>query len=296
MEITFRNLEIFSAVARYKTIGKAAENLYLSQSAVSMALSEFEKKIGVKLFDRVGRKLILNNYGEKVLFEANIILKRIEELENIFKHSVLSGCLAIGGTQTIGNYVLPKIVGDFKTKHDDVDLCLVIDNTKNIFEKLINFEIDIAFVEGIVNSKFVYVIPWLEDEIIIFSSPKNPLSKKRKITLKDLEDAKWILREQGSGTRDIFEREVYKKLKNIDIYLEVSQTEAIKHLVESNIGIGALSILAIKKDIESKRLIKLNIPFKIKREFKILVHKKKYQTSILKEFIKHSVNIAQQNI
>jgi DNA-binding transcriptional LysR family regulator len=294
MEITFRYLEIFSEVAKWKTIKKASENLCLSQSAVSMALSDFEKRLGVRLFDRVGNKLILNNYGEKILYEANTILKKIEEIENIFKTKSLSGFLSIGGTLTIGNYVLPEIVGRFKTAYSDVDIALVIDNTKHIVEKLLNFEIDIAFVEGLVTSNSVNVIPWLEDEIVVFSSPENPLARKEKVTIEELEKANWILREKGSGTRDIFEKAAYDKLKKINIFLEVSQTEAIKHLVESNIGIGALSILTIKRELEKRRLIRLKIPFKIKRELQILLHKKKYLTAILEEFVKYSLNIVKK--
>jgi DNA-binding transcriptional LysR family regulator len=162
---------------------------------------------------------------------------------------------------------------------------VVIDNTANIIEKLLNFEIDIAFIEGIVNSKDVNIVPWIEDEIIVFASPENILAKKSKVTLNDLEESKWILREIGSGTRDIFEKSIYDKINQINIYLEVSQTEAIKHLVESNIGIGALSALTLKREIKDKRLIKLKIPFKIKREFKMVIHKKKYQTTLLTKFI-----------
>ncbi len=285
MNITLRHLEIFVAVVKYKSIVEASENLYLSQSAVSMALSEFENRLGVKLFDRIGKKLILNNYGEKIFVEAQFILKKLEEIENTFNDKKFSGSLIIGGTQTIGNYLLPKIIGEFKKKFNEVDLSLIIDNTENILKKLLNFEIDLAFIEGIVNNNLIEAIDWLEDEIVVFSSPKNRLAKKKKLTIKDLENANWILREKGSGTRDIFEKVAYEKLKKMNIFLEINQIEAIKQIVETGIGIGALSILTIQKEIEDERLIKLDIPFKIKRDLKILIHKKKYKTTLLNEFL-----------
>ncbi len=285
MNITLRHLEIFVAIVKHKSIIKAAKNLYLSQSAVSMALTEFENRLSVKLFDRIGKKLILNNYGEKIFVEAQFILKKLEELENTFNDKKFSGSLIIGGTQTIGNYLLPKIIGEFKKKFNEVDLSLIIDNTENILRKLLNFEIDLAFIEGIVNNNLIEAIDWLEDEIVVFSSPKNQLAKKKKLTIKDLENANWILREKGSGTRDIFEKVAYEKLKKMDIFLEINQIEAIKQIVETGIGIGALSILTIQKEIKDKRLIKLNIPFKIKRDLKILIHKKKYKTTLLNEFL-----------
>ncbi len=285
MNITLRHLEIFVAIVKHKSIIKAAKNLYLSQSAVSMALTEFENRLSVKLFDRIGKKLILNNYGEKIFVEAQFILKKLEELENTFNDKKFSGSLIIGGTQTIGNYLLPKIIGEFKKKFNEVDLSLIIDNTENILRKLLNFEIDLAFIEGIVNNNLIEAIDWLEDEIVVFSSPKNQLAQKKRLTIKDLENANWILREKGSGTRDIFEKVAYEKLKKMNIFLEINQIEAIKQIVETGIGIGALSILTIQKEIKDKRLIKLNIPFKIKRDLKILIHKKKYKTTLLNEFL-----------
>ncbi len=290
MNITLRHLEIFVAVAKYKSITIASEKLYLSQSAISMSIAELEKRLGAKLFDRTGKRLILNNFGESVFIEANFILKKVEELENIFHQKKLTGTLIVGATQTIGNYLLPKIIGFFKKKNKEVEISLIIDNTKNIMEKLLNFEIDVAFVEGIVNNELVDSINWLEDEIVIFSSPDHPLAKKNKISFKDLEKSNWILREKGSGTREIFEREMHNNLKELKIYLEINHIEAIKQIVESGLGIGVLSILTIREAIECNKLKIINAPLKIKRYFKIIIHKKKYRTILLENFMKFSIN------
>ncbi len=129
---------------------------------------------------------------------------------------------------------------------------------------------------------------WLKDEIVIFCGKNHKLSKKIKITIDDLKDAKWILREKGSGTRDIFEKAIFNKIKNLNIFLEINQIEGIKRIVEAGIGIGALSYFTIKKELESGSLIKLNVPFKIERDFKIVIHKKKFKTPLIKEFIRFS--------
>ena len=287
MEITLRHLEIFVEVAKQKSILKASENLYLSQSAVSMALSEFEKRLGIKLFDRVGRKLILNNYGEKIFAEATAIIERVENIENKFKNSEFSGKLIIGATQTIGNYALPEIIWNFKNTYRDVNISMIIENTEKILDKLLNFEIDIAFIEGIINHQEIKAIKWIKDEIVIFAGKNNPISKKEKVTIKDLENSKWVLREKGSGTRDIFEKVISKKIKNLNICMEANQIEAIKNIVACGNCIGALSIISIKKEVELKKLVVLNVPFKIKRDFKIFIHKKKYITPILEHFIEN---------
>jgi DNA-binding transcriptional LysR family regulator len=288
MDISFRHLEIFVTVAKFKSISKAAEELYLSQSAVSMALSEFEKRIGVNLFDRANKKFFLNNYGEKVFFQAQNIISMLHELKNVAKCDDFSGKLSIGATQTIGNYVVPYIISSFKKQFPKVKIFLYVENTEQILKKLMNFEIDLAFVEGVVELSDVDIFPWMKDEIVVFSAPNYPLAKKNKITINDLKKEKWILREKGSGTRDIFQREIVKKIKDLDIYLEIGHTEAIKKMVEAGIGIGCLSELTVKRELELGLLKKLEIPFKILRKFQIVVHKKKFLTQLLQKFITFS--------
>jgi len=285
MDISLRHLEIFIAIAKYKSIVKASEKLYLSQSAISMALSELENKLGVKLFDRVGRRLVLNTYGEKLFIEATEIIERIEEIKKNFSKKEVLGKIIIGGTQTIGNYVLPEIIANFKKNYENVEIFLEIGNTEKIVEKLLNFEIDVAFVEGIVMNNNLESIKWIDDEIVVFTNINDKILKKKKVTIKDLEKAKWILREKGSGTREIFEKTIFSKVKNFNIYLEANQIKAIKKLVASGAGWGALSKKTLIDDIEFNKLKILNLPFKIKREFKILIHKKKYRTEILKKFL-----------
>ena len=288
MDLTFRQLEIFIAIVKNKSIKKASEKLYLSQSAVSMSLSDMERRLGAKLFDRVSKRLVLNDFGEQVYISALYILKKFEDLVAISRKNELYGNLKIGATQTIGNYVLPYILGEFKSKNQDIDMTLFVENTEQIMEKLINFEIDLAFIEGIVLSKEVENIPWIEDEIIIFSSAQYPLADKKEITFEDLEKEKWILREKGSGTRDIFERFMYGKVKSLNIYLEIGHTEAIKKIVETGIGVGSLSALTLKREMEAGLLKKINFPYNIKRNFQIVIHKKRYKSKLIKEFINFS--------
>ena len=290
MNISLRHLEVFVAVAKFKSIGKASEKLFLSQSAVSMALSELERRLGVKLFDRIGKKLILNNYGEIIFTEANYVLEKVNEIESIFTSKKIVGSLNIGCTQSIGNYVLPKMVGIFKKENPDVTISLLIENTENIMAKLLNFEIDLAFIEGVVNCNLVNTINWIKDEIVIFCGNSHEFANKKKVSLNDLKKAKWILREKGSGTRDIFEKVIFNKIEKINIFLEINQIEAIKQIVESGIGVGALSYYTVKREIENNSLKNLNVPFKIERDFKILIHKNKLQTPVIKNFIDFTNN------
>ncbi len=288
MDVTFRHLEIFVAIVKNGNIKRASKELFLSQSAISMGLSDMEARLGVKLFDRVNKKLILNKYGEQVFVTAQNILKKIEELSKISNQETLSGNLKLGATQTIGNYVIPYLIGDFKSKNPNVDIMLFVENTEQIMNKLLNFQVDVAFVEGIVLSNEVDSIPWIEDEIIVFSSPNYHLAEKSNVTIDELENEKWVLREKGSGTRDIFERYMYDKITKMNIYLEIGHTEAIKKIVESGIGLGSLSKLTVKRELDAGLLKKIDLPFQIKRNFKIVFHKKKYKTRLLNEFVSFS--------
>ena len=286
MRITFKQIEVFSAVAKTGNMTQAAEALHLTQSACSMALSAMESQLGGVLFDRHGKKLILNERGRLLLPKAANIITQIEELQDLMtgkNESVLAGHLIVGASTTIGNYLLPKIIGDFITHHPQIKLALSVANSEQIIHKLLKFEIDIGMIEGNCYSDEIEIFPWSKDELIVVASSEYPLSKKRKITLQELHDAKWILREPGSGTRAKFEDAMSEKIKP---FLELGNTEAIKQAVLAGLGITCLSKTAVSDLLNAGQLVELKTPFlKLSRDFYVLLHKAKYKTMVLNSFI-----------
>ena len=293
MNITIRQIEIFVEIAEYGNVTRAAENMMLSQSAASMALAEFENQIGQKLFNRSGKKLILNESGRMLFPKAVELLSRVDEIAGMFsqKSSVLSGAINVGASSTIGNYLITSYLGRFSEKYSKVEFSLEVGNTDQIISSLLGFNIDIGYIEGLCHHAKVMTIPWRKDKLVVFASPEHPLARKKTLCAQDLESAKWILRERGSGTRDRFENAIAGKIGNLNIGFEFGHTEAIKHAVKNNLGISCLSVLTITELLKNKEVVELTTPFlDLFRNFYCLIHKEKYQTSALKEFIEYMGN------
>jgi len=284
MKYTLRQLEIFVAVSRAESVSRAAEFLCLSQSATSTSLGEFERQFGVQLFDRIGKSLSINKAGKNLLPNAVELLDRAKEIES--KLLGLAGCgeMHIGATLTIGNYLANLLVANYLKEYPESNISLQVHNTKTIVQQVANHELDLGMIEGDCNHSDLHVEPWIADELAIFCAPKHPLAKKKIVNLDELLKEAWILREKGSGTRETFDRAF--KDKNLNIRLELEHTEAIKRAVESGLGIGCISRLALKDAFRRGSLVSLDVPsIKLNRFFYFLWPKKKYQTSGMKQFL-----------
>jgi DNA-binding transcriptional LysR family regulator len=285
MKITFKQIEVFVAIAKRGNMTQAAKALFLTQSACSMALSALESQLGGALFDRHGKKLALNEKGSTLFPKAANLLTQITELEDVMKGetTTLTGNLVVGASTTIGNYLLPGIIGNFITTHAHTKIILRVGNTEAIIQQLLKFNIDIGLIEGSCYADDITVTPWKKDELIIIAAPAHPLAKKRKLLETDLQQAKWILREPGSGTREKFEEAMHGKIVP---FLELGHTEAIKNAVMLGFGISCLSKTVVTDALANGTLVQLKTPFlKLTRDFFILLHKNKHRMALLGAFI-----------
>ena len=293
MNISLRQIEVFLFTANLESISRAAEKLFISQAAASMALKEFETQLGEKLFDRVGRRLILNESGRSAVSMASEIIGRTEELSNFFANeNRLCGNLVLGASSTIGNYILPEYVADFIHQHAKARLQLEVGNTEEIISKVRQFEVDAGFIEGNCCEPGIKVIPWMDDELAVFSAVGHPLAKMKTIRVKDLKSCRWILREKGSGTREVFENQVHSLSMEINVLLELGHTEAVKSAVARGNGISCLSLKVLEDLLLLNKVKVLKTPFlELKRKFYLIMHQDKYETVILKRFL-HHLNIS----
>lgn len=288
MSITLRQLEIFIAVARNGSVTRAAEEICISQSAVSMALSELEKQLNEKLFDRQDNKLYVNASGRTLLPMAQDVRARVLEIEDRFKSTMegVSGDLRVGASSTIGNYLIPQIIGAFVSEYPDIRLALEVGNTEETVHQLLDFQIDAGFIEGSCRHRDIEAIAWRPDTLKVVASPHYPLATQAQPTPADLAHERWILREPGSGTREVFETAAAGVLDGMNIFLELGQTEAIKRAVEAGLGIGCLSALAVARELKSGELVEIPTPYlDLRRQFYLLLHKQKYQSRVLQAFL-----------
>jgi DNA-binding transcriptional LysR family regulator len=286
MRISLRQIDIFLKIAKLGTMNQAAQELHLSQSACSMALAALEAQLDGNVFDRHGKRLSLNERGRVLLPMAINLIEQATNIEDVMQQThakMPAGELRVGASSTIGNYLMPHIMGNFVLAQPRIKVNLQIANTEQIVAQLCNFNIDLGLIEGDCNEDELKVVPWCKDELIVIAAAQHSLAKKSHITVKDLEQAKWVLRETGSGTRQQFETAFPKK---ISPFLELGSTEAIKQAVHTGLAISCIAKIAVIEALKSGQLVELKTPFlKLTRRFSILLHKEKYQTLVLKMFI-----------
>lgn len=294
MKYSLRQLEIFVAISRTASVSRAAEDLSLSQSATSTSLSEFEKQFDLQLFDRLGKSLRINETGQQLLPRAVELLDRAKEIEALLQGHAGFGHMKIGATLTVGNYLATLLVAKFLQMHPESRIQLKVHNTSTIVQQIANHELDLGLIEGDCHHPDIEVQPWVADELVVFCAPSHPLAKlrdvtrnvTRHVTIEQLLQEPWILREKGSGTRETFDRAFHNYHARLNIRLELEHTEAIKRAVESGLGIGCISRLALKDAFRRGSLLALATPnLDLGRYFYFLWHKQKYQTTGMREFL-----------
>lgn len=286
MKYTLRQLQIFLAAATYGSISKAADALSMSQSAASEALKTLEQQFDVKLFDRVGKTVHLNEFGQAIRPQAQSVVDQAISLEAALLQRNEVGELKIGATLSIGNYLAITLLADFIDEHPGARATLHVANTTDIQQKLHRFELDVGLIEGEIYDKDLETILWRKDELIAFCSPAHPLAKKGQLDYRDIETTPWIVREPGSGTRQAFDWGMHKHLSTLTIRLELQHTEAIKRAVEANLGIGCLSSVTLQEAFKRRSLVPLATPgYNFERNFYLVIHKRKYRSAGIRSWI-----------
>ena len=289
MAITFRQLEIFNAVVETQQVTKASKKLFITQSAVSLALIELENQLGGPIFDRQGRSLILNDRGRYLLPLSREIICQMNNVYSLMneKDGNIVGSLNLVASSTIGNYVLPYLISAFKRMHPDVYITMLVLNTRAAEKLIVDRKVDAGFVEGEVNNEQVLVTPWFKDELVLISNADNITEDSDVCNVAtDLKKYKWVMREQGSGTAQIFKKKLGKHVTDLNIIMELGHTEAIKSAVKSGVGVACLSNLTVCADVENGSLKRLYIEgVDMERQLSVIQHKNKVMTKLMQEFL-----------
>jgi DNA-binding transcriptional LysR family regulator len=283
-----RKLRIFYEVSRELNMTKVAEKLYVSQPSISQAIGDLERDLGVKLFDRISKKLYLTHEGHIFLNYTRRILNIYDEATKAIKEMNMlhRGTLVIGASTTIGIYILPDIIGKFSKIYDAVDISIIIENTENIVRLIEENHLDIAFVEGPVHSDEIEVQEFYEDQLSFITSKDHPWTKKKKITKDEIIKEKIIMREKGSGTREVFVEALERNSIAYNIFMELGHTEAIKKVVEAGLGISCISKRCIRDELSYGKLSEVKIDgLSINRSLSFIHHKDKYLSNLINVFV-----------
>lgn len=280
MRYTLRQLEVFLATAHFENVSRAASHLNMSQSAASGALKELESQFEIRLFERAGKRLRLNELGRQLWPRAEALLTQARDLEAGFSAHQDLGHIKVGATLTIGNYLAVNIMARYMAEQPGARVKLEVANTSTVMERVLGFDLDVGLIEGEINHPDLELLPWREDELMVFCAPEHPLARKGTLDDHDLRAATWIAREQGSGTRQTFERGMHGILPDLNLLLELEHTEAIKRAVEAGLGISCLSRVCLREAFRRGSLIPLSVPARdFSRQFYFVLHRQKYRSA-----------------
>lgn len=256
MSLNLHHLRVFSAVAEQRGFSRAAEALHLSQPAVSKTVQELERQVGVPLVERAGRSSRLTAAGEALAARARELfsVEAAAEEELRALRGLEGGTLRVGASTTIATYLLPPILARFRDEHPAVALQVLSANTRDIARRLLERRLDVALVEGPVSHPRLQVLSWQSDELVAIVPPGSRLARRRRVRAADLAAERLIVRERGSGTRDVAERALASRGVTVPVALQLGSTEAIKQAVAAGLGIAIVSRAAAADQIALGRL------------------------------------------
>jgi DNA-binding transcriptional LysR family regulator len=296
MNISFRQLKAFVAVARLGNLGAAADQLCLTRGAISQALKELELQLGTPLFDRAHPHLLLNSEGALLLPLADEMLTRLDDIGELFQQSGETGgsgkaLLRIGASQTIGNYLLPRLLAQLGPEWR---LSVFIANSQQLAERLLAFELDLALIEGEVTHPQLHSEAWQQDQMLLVTSPAHPLAQRLAVTgavdaalsAADLAGQYWVLREAQSGSREQFDKYLRPQLANTGTVLELNTLEAVLNTVQQGLGLTLVSELAVQDRVHSGALVVLPFAQPMPRQLHLCWHQDKYLSGASQRFIR----------
>lgn len=274
----------------------AAKKLHMTQPPVSQAISELEEYYGVKLFERFGRKIHLTKEGEKLYSYASHILALVDEAKKQLSDFSQNGILRVGTSMTIGTAILPLIIRDFLRYHDKAHIHPVINNTATIIKMLESAKLDMGIVEGTVNNDDIIKIPIYDDELVLICPSDHQFAQKRIIEPSELENQYFVIREEGSGTREVFEAVMNERNIKWNIAGIFNSAEAIINAVHCGLGLSFISQLFVREAIKNKKVVAVKVyGLKINRKFNIVYHKNKFISNTMDKFLRHCQEYFKEN-
>ncbi|MFQ3228975.1 LysR substrate-binding domain-containing protein [Reinekea sp.] len=261
MKYSLKQLAVFDAVASLESVSAASRKLSLTQSAVSMSLSQLETLLDRPLFIRHGNRLILSHWGEWLRPKARKLLQDAQQIElGLHDEHLISGQFEMCSSQTAAKHLLPELISKIDMDFPELRIGFTVKNTKNVLEGVLNYEYQLGIIEGRCDDNRIQQKSWIDDHLVVISSPRHPFARHETVSLAQLEQAKWVLREEGAGTRRIFDAAIHGLIEHINVWKEYESVSVLKSLVERGVYLSCLPYLDVKRDVEEGKLIILNTP------------------------------------
>jgi DNA-binding transcriptional LysR family regulator len=296
-----RRLKVFNTVARLLSFTKAAEELHMTQPAVTFQVRQLEEYFNTRLFDRTHNKVNLTPAGERVAEFAERIFDLYAEMESSVRDLTgeISGALTIGASTTIAEYMLPALLGEFKNQYPDINLRLKVSNSEGIVSMVEHNVIDLGVVESPVNNKNLIVEVCHEDQLVLVAAPDHELVKRGgKVNASDIVRYPFVSREEGSGTRDVVMQYLMEHKvspSDMNFSLELGSPEAIKGAVEAGMGITILSRSIIGKELKLNMLAELPLDPPLVRPFSFVRQRQKFRVTVMEKLLEFAQSYFKNN-
>ncbi|MBI5938289.1 MAG: LysR family transcriptional regulator [Betaproteobacteria bacterium] len=287
LHLTFRQLSVFEAVARHLNYTRAAEELHLTQPAVSMQIKQLEESLGLAIFEQLGKRIHLTAAGGEVLAYARAITQQLDELEDVLNRiKGLSGGRLRISVATTANYFIPTLLGTFSRRYPDITVSLDVTNRETLLRQLSENTVDLVVMGQPPAEADVEAQTFMDNPLVVVAPPGHPLAREKKIPLAQLQEETFLVREPGSGTRIAMERFFSERGMKLKTGMEVGSNEAIKQSVQAGLGLGLLSRDTVEQELSLKRLVILDVAeFPIMRHWYV-VHRKGKRLSAVAEALK----------
>ncbi len=290
--MNFHQLRIFHSVAKHKSFTRAGNELLLTQPAVSIQIQQLEEEYQTKLFDRVGKRVILTEAGKTLFDYAASILDLSKQADSALQdlRGLKTGSLNIGAGLTLGAYYVPEIIKQFSKKYPQISIRMRLDNSFQVVEDILSFKEDIGFVARVHHQDRLVISPFMREKLVLVTPYKHRLARKKALSIHDLEDERFILREKGSATREVVEETLQKSQVPIKVVMELGCNEAIKAAVQADLGISIVSNRVVLQEVRTRVLTTRSFTdARMERDLYIVHHKDKYLSAPAREFIRHAM-------
>ncbi|MGY5451007.1 LysR substrate-binding domain-containing protein [Agarivorans sp. MS3-6] len=290
---SLKQLSVFVCIAETQSVSIAAQQLSMTQSAASMALSQLETGLGQRLFERQGKRLRLNHWGHWLRPRAKRVLMESQHIMQGFAgQQIISGELAVGASQTIAEYFLAQIISRLDKDYPDLVVSPQISNSEVVVAGLLDYRLQLGLIEGhCVDSRIAQQV-WCEDQLVVVAGLSHPLAAKQAVNLASLSRARWVLREGGSGTRDIFNGAIHGKISKLKVWREYNHVASLIALVANGAYLSCLPLRSVEQAIQAGELVALNTPdLDMRRTFNFVWRKDSSQNPLRDCFIEHALEL-----
>jgi len=282
---SFKQLELFVSLARTQRVVETAKEYEMSQSAVSMSIKELEKELNEQLFDRIGKKLVLNDRGNLLLQECEQPLEQLRNIYVSFSDAQLMGELRISASATVADYFMPTLINDYLQRHEGMHLQLKSANSHEVIERVKNGESDLGFIEGACKDANIECHTLMQDELIVVTSDES-VKESESFFIDQLLEKKWVMREEGSGTRSVFLNTIAPLDKELKVFMEFGSIEAIKNFLESGDDYyTVLPRITVESALQEEKLFEVKVRnMEFHRDFILVKRKERTESALMKHF------------